>query len=144
MRWMENAACRGKDTQVFFPSEEEKHMDRKIRELRAKAICETCSVIEPCLAAGEGEEGIWGGLTEAERSGRHRRRKLSRPMVEMTTPGENPWVVIDGEGGCQIWQRETEKTWHGVEWAVVKNQEIIYISHNLDDTYARYGSLIHS
>jgi hypothetical protein len=65
-------------------------------------------------------------------------------MVEMTTPGENPWVVIDGEGNHQIWQRETEKTWHGVEWAVVKNQEIVHISHNLDDTYARYGSLIHS
>lgn len=35
----------------------------------AKAVCAICPVQAECLAAGVGEVGIWGGLTEAERSG---------------------------------------------------------------------------
>jgi len=144
MRWLQQANCRGEHTSIFFPVEDERPLERKQRELLAKSICFECVVITDCLNASEGEEGIWGGLTESERRGRSRKLPLLRPVVNRQDPGENPWIAIDTEGAMQIWQRETEKIWHGVEWAVVKNGEIIYISHHLDDTYAKYGSLLHS
>lgn len=147
VEWMKQASCRGEDTSIFFPSEDEKAFDRKVREAKAKAICANCPVQRQCLIAGDEEEGIWGGLTEAERSGKHRRRKLLRPIVhnvEANQDDANPWIAIDQEGGCQIWQRESTESWHGVEWGVVKNGKIVYISTNLDDTYAKYGSLLYS
>lgn len=147
VEWMKQASCKGETTSIFFPSEDEKTLDRKIRETKAKAICAKCPVQRQCLIAGDEEEGIWGGLTEAERSGKHRRRKLLRPIVhnvEANQDDANPWIAIDQEGGCQIWQRESTESWHGVEWGVVRNNKIVYTSTNLDDTYAKYGSLLYS
>lgn len=144
MRWMQEASCRGQSTSLFFSNEDEKPADRKIREAKAKAICATCPVIPQCLQAGEGEEGIWGGMTEAERSGKRRKSPLSRPIVEQYANESNPWVVIEASGNAAIWQRESTESWHGVEWAVILRQEIIYTSFNLDATYAKYGSVIFS
>lgn len=142
MSWTDSAACRDEATSLFFPRDGEKSGDRRKREANAKIICSTCTVIDRCLAESKGEEGIWGGLTESERSGRTRRNGLDRPIVQHHAFDPSPWIAIDGEGEIQIWQRETETSWHGVEWAVVKRGEIIYLSHNLDDTYAKYGGLI--
>ena len=144
MRWIQQANCRGEATSIFFPKEDEKPQERKVRELIAKSICFECVVKAECLEAGIGEEGIWGGLTESERVGSSRKPPLSRPIVKSSETSNNPWVAIDSEGNMQIWQRETEESWHGVEWAVVRNGEIIHLSHHLDDTYAKYGSLLHS
>ena len=144
MKWTDRAACRGMDTMLFFPAEDERSPDRKKREVLAKAVCATCNVRPACLIAGKGEDGIWGGQTESERLGKVVKRKLSRPVVKRSESDANPWVAIDEEGGCQIWQRESDDSWHGVEWAVVRHDEIVYLSHNLDDTYAKYGNLIHS
>jgi WhiB family redox-sensing transcriptional regulator len=56
---------------VFFPpSQFERKDEKQAREQRAKAICATCSVREPCLAYAlkiREFHGIWGGLNEAER-----------------------------------------------------------------------------
>lgn len=64
--WADHAACRGADTELFFPHSGE---TTKIRE--AKAICATCPVWPECrqdgIDGGESRGGIWGGLTETDR-----------------------------------------------------------------------------
>ena len=69
--WQEKAACRGPQAAVFFPpSTFERKDEKEARELRAKAICATCSVRKPCLDFAvkiREPHGIWGGLSEGER-----------------------------------------------------------------------------
>ena len=70
--WQLHAACRGMDSAFFFHPEGERGPARAHRERRAKAVCRACPVLEPCrrhaLAAGE-PYGIWGGMSETERTG---------------------------------------------------------------------------
>ncbi|MGH8828394.1 MAG: WhiB family transcriptional regulator [Jiangellaceae bacterium] len=66
--WRAFAACRGMDTDLFYPE----GRGRKLREREAvaKTICAGCPVARPCRSsAAEAPErfGIWGGLTEGER-----------------------------------------------------------------------------
>jgi WhiB family redox-sensing transcriptional regulator len=74
--WNDAAACKGRDTSVFFPPNvTEKKEDRLLREAAAKAMCQGCPVKDVCLADAMTKRdfnGIWGGLTEDER------RALSR------------------------------------------------------------------
>lgn len=67
--WMELAVCRGQ-TQLFFPPPGERPEARVRREAKAKALCRTCPVIEPCrqFAREEREHGVWGGENEEERA----------------------------------------------------------------------------
>jgi WhiB family redox-sensing transcriptional regulator len=48
----------------------ERREEKRRREARAKEICQTCPVREPCreyaLEIRE-QHGIWGGMTESER-----------------------------------------------------------------------------
>jgi WhiB family redox-sensing transcriptional regulator len=70
VRWREDAACRGLETDVFFPATDEEAEE-------AKAVCAVCPVREECLEyalATRQEDGVWGGLTETER--RRLRRRL--------------------------------------------------------------------
>jgi WhiB family transcriptional regulator, redox-sensing transcriptional regulator len=64
------AACRGTDTSNFYHPENERGPSRMKREMRAKAVCSGCPVIENCrrwaLAARE-PYGVWGGLSAEER-----------------------------------------------------------------------------
>jgi WhiB family redox-sensing transcriptional regulator len=64
MDWLAEAACRGADTNLFYPTDVGRHVDRK-----AKQNCEGCPVIAECLdwALRHGEHGIWGGTTDNER-----------------------------------------------------------------------------
>jgi WhiB family transcriptional regulator, redox-sensing transcriptional regulator len=69
--WQTQSLCRGNHAHLFFPpSTFERKEERERRELRAKAICRVCPVIEACrehsLTIRE-QFGIWGGLTELER-----------------------------------------------------------------------------
>ncbi len=69
--WRDEAACRGLDTDVFFPLTDEEAEE-------AKAICASCSVREECLEFAlltRQDDGVWGGLTEAERRRLRRRRR---------------------------------------------------------------------
>lgn len=62
--WMARAACLGVDPETFFPVD---HRDAG----PALAICKACPVRSACLdyVTREGiKEGVWGGLTEAQRS----------------------------------------------------------------------------
>lgn len=69
--WQTKAACRGPHAAVFFPPTHVERKDEKDdREVRAKAICATCSVRKPCLEYAlriREPHGIWGGLNELER-----------------------------------------------------------------------------
>ena len=58
------AACRYHPKELWFPEA----ANHKANYQKAKLICETCLVKEPCLKAGQSEVfGMWGGLTPAER-----------------------------------------------------------------------------
>ena len=69
--WQSEAGCRGSDANLFFsPTHAETKDERVVRESRAKAICNECSVRRDCLAfalATREPHGIWGGLNELER-----------------------------------------------------------------------------
>jgi WhiB family transcriptional regulator, redox-sensing transcriptional regulator len=62
--WIEDAACAAADPEVFFPASRES-------DAEAKEYCAICPVRDECreyaLAAGE-EFGVWGGLSEDERT----------------------------------------------------------------------------
>jgi WhiB family redox-sensing transcriptional regulator len=66
--WHDRAACRDEDPERFFPTGTTGPAATQIS--LAKRICARCPVREACLEwalAGE-RWGVWGGLTEAERS----------------------------------------------------------------------------
>jgi WhiB family transcriptional regulator, redox-sensing transcriptional regulator len=71
LNWQRAARCRGEAGRDFYPPfGGERKRDRKARELRAKAVCESCPVRAECLdhAVSSGERhGVWGGLTADER-----------------------------------------------------------------------------
>jgi WhiB family transcriptional regulator, redox-sensing transcriptional regulator len=78
--WRQRAACRGRDTGVWFPSPS----DRFALDV-AKQVCASCPVRPDCLAYALTLEahdwplfGVWGGLTAAER--RHERVRQRRAM----------------------------------------------------------------
>ncbi len=80
--WQESAACRDYDNGLFFGPEQGEHeLERQQREAEAKAVCQRCVVIEPCLEFAmdtNQKYGIWGGLNEKERASLKRRRARSR------------------------------------------------------------------
>ena len=57
--WHREAACRGKGTEPWFPSQGGDYE-------AAQAVCQGCAVRAECLAAAE-EFGIWGGLSARAR-----------------------------------------------------------------------------
>lgn len=79
---IEQAACRGIDTRLFFP---ERGEDTTI----AKRICTSCPVRTPCrdwaLANGE-RFGIWGGTSERERRN-SRRHQRTTAIDQLTQAG---------------------------------------------------------
>lgn len=69
-RWRDRAACRGKNQRIFFGDASER---------AAKAICATCEVRPDCLdyslELGFDNEGVWGGLNQAERDNVRKTRR---------------------------------------------------------------------
>ena len=69
--WQMRAACRGPERDAFYPpSQFEPKRERESREAKAKIVCSTCDVRQPCLdyaIAIKENQGVWGGLNEAER-----------------------------------------------------------------------------
>ena len=77
--WRAWAACRGMDTNLWFP-EKIDGMHQLIAD--ARAVCRTCTVTGDCLDYAMAQEvklvGVWGGLSERERkNARRTRRHLS-------------------------------------------------------------------
>jgi WhiB family transcriptional regulator, redox-sensing transcriptional regulator len=65
------AICRRVDPALFFHPEGERGRARRNREEKAKQVCAQCPVMAECRAHAltyQEPFGIWGGLTEEERS----------------------------------------------------------------------------
>lgn len=143
--WYKRGACRDYPLVLFFGVEGEATSSRNRREKAAKMVCAECEVVAECLEAGEGQEGIWGGLTASERRGKRRTKpQIERPLVFTKDVDANPWMVIDFHDTHAIWQRDNPANWHGTEWALVKNGEIIKILDDLNNTYLEFGRALHS
>lgn len=66
---MRHAACRGAETDVFFPDPKTLMYIEKIAQ--AQAICAGCEVRHACLNYAletKERDGIWGGLTRRQRA----------------------------------------------------------------------------
>lgn len=83
--WLPEAACKGMDTELFFPERGE--MDKI--EL-AKDVCNRCVVVVECFnyghALGAREPGIYGGTTTFERLkmrrlNRENQNRQGRPVI---------------------------------------------------------------
>ncbi len=68
--WQKDAACKEHPELSWFPATGQ-------NQARQHAVCAGCLVRVECLAAGEGEFGTWGGLSE-----RARRRGVSVPTAD--------------------------------------------------------------
>jgi len=69
--WRDEAACKGLDTDIFFPASDAEAGP-------AKLICAGCPVRAECLEwalLSRQEDGVWGGLTDNERRRLRRRRR---------------------------------------------------------------------
>lgn len=72
---MDAAACRGVDTEIFFPS---KGGTSVAIVAAAKAVCRDCPVRRRCLDYAlemHEQHGIWGGFTTDERRALARKRR---------------------------------------------------------------------
>jgi WhiB family redox-sensing transcriptional regulator len=69
LAWTVDASCVGQ-SDVFFAPAGERPETRIVREGRARAICRSCPVVEPCRdwAREHREYGFWGGESEEERA----------------------------------------------------------------------------
>ena len=66
--WRDEAACRERDTELFFPLGSSG--ESLSQAARAKALCAVCPVSHECLifaVTTNQEYGVWGGLDEEER-----------------------------------------------------------------------------
>lgn len=80
-QWMNDAACAGYETDLWFP---DSYKSQRTRVKEALKICHTCPVRSQCLEFAldnEEEFGIWGGLTEGQRYELLRRSKAAKPCV---------------------------------------------------------------
>lgn len=77
--WHDEAACRHRDPELFFPIGTTGPAMLQIEE--AREVCRGCPVKDPCLqwALESGvDHGVWGGLTEDERRSLKRRQLRTR------------------------------------------------------------------
>ncbi|MFD8626654.1 WhiB family transcriptional regulator [Streptomyces hygroscopicus] len=88
--WRHQAACRDQDRDLFFPAGKTGPYLKQIQ--RAKAVCQTCPVMQECRAwALDNREmhGIFGGMDETER------QKLLRRTRRIAAPrSDRKWVQI--------------------------------------------------
>jgi WhiB family transcriptional regulator, redox-sensing transcriptional regulator len=76
--WWDLAACRSADPELFFPISATGAGLADIA--RAKAVCASCGVRQPCLDYAIGTRqvhGVWGGTSEEERRDLVLGRRLS-------------------------------------------------------------------
>ncbi len=72
--WMDEAACAHVDPIIFFPGPGKKGV---AYTKEAKQICRRCPVVNDCITyamsfAPRSLTGIWGGMTERERTRQHK------------------------------------------------------------------------
>ncbi|WP_258314800.1 WhiB family transcriptional regulator [Streptomyces sp. Act143] len=87
--WQQEAACRGMDLSVFFSPPYERGEARHRREARARAVCDACPVRVPCgrfALATQQDYGVWGGLTESDRTPGHSRDPNNDKSIALLEP----------------------------------------------------------
>ena len=64
--WQHQAACAGREGDLFFPDDADTTTERK-----ARRVCRGCPVLSSCRAAGilGDEHGVWGAANRNERRG---------------------------------------------------------------------------
>lgn len=75
--WVERAACRNSDPELFFPVSTTGPAAGQVAE--ARAVCASCPVRAECLdwALNTGQaDGIWGGTTPEERRTMRRNARI--------------------------------------------------------------------
>lgn len=78
--WLEDALCRGKNADFWFPPMEEANQTPYYRI--GKSLCYRCPVWKECLRCAQDNNevwGCWGGLTPQERKNPH---KVQHSTVE--------------------------------------------------------------
>ena len=95
-KWMADAACRGMDTSLFYPS---RGANKDV--VASRKICNACQVQEECLdyalSLVEREDyGVWGGT-----SGRQRRaiREEKRRQAKLEHARSSDWPTPTGTVG---------------------------------------------
>ncbi|MGH3726328.1 MAG: WhiB family transcriptional regulator [Mycobacterium sp.] len=79
--WRDQAQCRDMPINVFYAPDGERGTALTLREMRAKKICRSCPVQQPCIdeALNTVEpHGIWGATTPQERRGLRLQQNLGR------------------------------------------------------------------
>jgi WhiB family transcriptional regulator, redox-sensing transcriptional regulator len=82
MTWVDHARCIGEDPELFFPMGAPRHV--MVQTVRAKTVCEDCSVRSDCLEwslATAQDAGVWGGLDEEERREIRRARRRAASLT---------------------------------------------------------------
>lgn len=106
--WAARAACRGADTEQFYPKGEAfTTADARVVE----TYCRSCPVRRECLeeALTRNEPGIWGGLTDKQR------KALKRPRSRLSCPScGNKMIHEDRIEVCYAC---------GLTWRAVKGSE---------------------
>lgn len=107
LAWMDDANCRGLDTEEFFPPP----FGRVT--LATRRVCGACTVRSECLqyAIRNHEKGYWGGIEEKNRN------RLQRYRVRRTCPNcRSAALILRGLGqSC---------TACGLSWFTVKVQTL--------------------
>lgn len=81
--WMQRAACRGADLDIFVPGDAFDAPDETERPSEeALSYCLRCPVLADCLthAVALDLDGVWGGTTG------YQRRQLRRPLSRIACP----------------------------------------------------------
>ncbi|MFG2307274.1 WhiB family transcriptional regulator [Streptomyces sp. NPDC048566] len=80
MDWRDAAACRTEDPELFFPLGDDGLSRRQIDQ--ARAVCHRCPVLNACASwavVNAEYDGVWGGMTAAERRVLRLRRLADGP-----------------------------------------------------------------
>lgn len=96
--WQEQAACKQADPDLFFP-------ERGSPGDSAKRVCVNCAVRLECLEyalANSERYGIWGGLTERERT---RLRRRASQLFAAVGEGEDIRDVLGRVAAVRIGRR---------------------------------------
>lgn len=80
--WRKDAECLNLDPDIFYPHfKQYDHVHNAIVAQPALEICKNCRVREDCLEfalAIQEKQGIWGGMTPAQRQRARRQRALGK------------------------------------------------------------------
>jgi WhiB family redox-sensing transcriptional regulator len=78
--WVEDAPCKGIDTELFFPERGKAHISEKV----IKPVCGTCPVRQQCLDYAidlDMSEGYYGGLSGKQRRAIKSARRKGKVLI---------------------------------------------------------------